>query len=98
MPHSRRRIVKVGAGACAASIAIFGVYASGLTCEEGDTMDERLHAAAENGDVAEIRALLASGVKIDAINSDGETALLVATHGNQIEAARELIEAGADVN
>jgi ankyrin repeat protein len=61
-------------------------------------MDERLHAAAADGNVTAIKELLANGVKLDAINSDGETALLVATHGNQIDAARVLIEAGADVN
>jgi len=58
----------------------------------------QLHAAARNGDVAGLRALLDKGAKIDARNAAGATALLVATHGNQVEAARVLIEAGADVN
>jgi ankyrin repeat protein len=37
-------------------------------------------------------------VKIDARDSKGATALLVATHENKANAARVLIEAGADVN
>ncbi|WP_245444839.1 ankyrin repeat domain-containing protein [Pseudaminobacter soli (ex Li et al. 2025)] len=60
--------------------------------------DTRLHAAAANGDDAAITQLLASGAAIDARDGEGRTALLVATHGNRIDAARALIEAGADVN
>ncbi|MDE2603563.1 MAG: ankyrin repeat domain-containing protein [Bradyrhizobium sp.] len=57
-----------------------------------------LHAAAEKNDVVTIGKLLAEGAEIDARDSDGATALLVATHRNAIEAAKALIEAGADVN
>ncbi|WQO32033.1 ankyrin repeat domain-containing protein (plasmid) [Microvirga lotononidis] len=35
---------------------------------------------------------------VDARDEAGRTALLIATHGNRIEVARALIEAGADVN
>lgn len=54
--------------------------------------------AASKDDVAAIKILLADGVQIDARDDSGATALLVATHVNGIEAARALIEAGADVN
>ncbi|MBM1173641.1 ankyrin repeat domain-containing protein [Microvirga arabica] len=49
-------------------------------------------------DAAQIQALLSRGADIDARDEAGRTALLIATHGNRIEAARALIEAGADVN
>ncbi len=60
--------------------------------------DYPLHAAATAGDVAAIDRLLASGVEVDARDAEGRTALLAATHANQDEAARAMIEAGADVN
>lgn len=61
----------------------------------GDTMNIQLHKAAAADDAAAIRTLLSKGAEIDA---SGATALLVATHGNRVNAARALIEAGADVN
>ena len=57
-----------------------------------------LIAAAETGDVAGLKRLLQDGVKVDARDERGRTALLAATHANKIEAARALIAAGADVN
>ncbi|ATQ45049.1 hypothetical protein CSW64_15210 [Caulobacter mirabilis] len=62
------------------------------------TSSATLHEAAAKGDAAAIRTLLAGGAPIDARDGQGRTALLVATHGDQVEAARILIEAGADVN
>lgn len=56
-----------------------------------------LHQAAADNDVAAVRALLSAGAEIDARDRKGRTALLVATHGNKVEAAA-LIEAGANVN
>lgn len=64
----------------------------------GHAMDLSLHKAAAADDAAEIAALLAKGAEIDARDGSGATALLVATHGNKVDAARALIEAGADVN
>lgn len=60
--------------------------------------DRNLIAAAERGDVAEVRALLDQGAAIEARDSQGRTALLAATHGNRVAVARLLIEMGADVN
>jgi uncharacterized protein len=53
---------------------------------------------AKDVDAAQIQALLSRGADIDARDEVGRTALLIATHGNRIEAAKALIEAGADVN
>lgn len=61
-------------------------------------LEHELHAMAAKGDTPAIRGLLAKGASIDARDQSGRTALLVATHANQVEAAKVLIEAGADVN
>ena len=42
--------------------------------------------------------MLKAGVNVDKRNDHRQTALLVATHSNNVELARMLIEAGADVN
>ncbi len=73
-----------------ATLPVFG--------QEPPVTDTRLHAAALDGNLPEIRRLLADGRPIDARDKNGRTALLVATHANQIAAAGALIEAGADVN
>ncbi len=65
----------------------------------GDEMlDRELHTMASRGDATAIGALLTKGASIDARDESGRTALLLATHANQIEAAKVLINAGADVN
>ena len=57
-----------------------------------------LHQASATNDAATIRQLLKDGAPIDARDAQGRTALLVATHGNRVDAAKALIAAGADVN
>jgi ankyrin repeat protein len=57
-----------------------------------------LHQAAAANDTARIEAMLEAGVRIDARDSAGRTALLVATHADAVDAARLLIAKGADVN
>jgi ankyrin repeat protein len=60
---------------------------------------ERLHRAAESGDVEEIRALLKEGLPINAFDGDlSRTPLHYAAIGGHIDAVRCLIDAGADVN
>jgi len=53
-----------------------------------------LHDAAANGDVAEMRRLVAAGVDVDELDEHGETALLWATDNGHVEAIRVLVELG----
>lgn len=72
---------------------------------EGGVLESQLRDAAANGHVDQVRNLLNQGANREARDKQGRTPLLLATHGNRIEAARVLIEAarvlieaGADVN
>lgn len=58
----------------------------------------QLHDAAQKNDAALISRLLTEGAPLEMRDTNGATALMSATHTNAIEAARVLIEAGADVN
>lgn len=60
--------------------------------------DRRLLATAQTGDVAGVRDALAAGGRVDAADETGATALVLAAYGNHVDAARVLVEAGADVN
>ena len=57
-----------------------------------------LHAAAQRGDAAAVRALAGPGTNLDARDGYGRTALHVATFARQREAIRALAQAGADLN
>lgn len=57
-----------------------------------------LIAAAARGDLGQLKQLLAAGAPIDARDGAGRTALLAAVDADRGEAARLLIEAGADIN
>ena len=85
-----RRDVLGGLGAVAA-----GRVARAETKVE---MERGLLGAAESGDLAEIRRLIAAGVDIEARDTAGRTALLLATHRGNVDVARALIQAGANVN
>jgi ankyrin repeat protein len=60
--------------------------------------DQQLIQAASRGDSALVKRLIAEGAGVKARDGGGRTALLAATQGNHVEAARALIAAGADVN
>ena len=59
---------------------------------------EGLHRAAQNGDVAEIRRLAATGVDINVRDRHGRTPAHVAAFASNDEALRALAEAGADMD
>jgi hypothetical protein len=57
-----------------------------------------LHAAAANGDIAEIEKLVAAGEKPDIQDANSRTPLIVAAFRKQYEAMRALIRLGANPN
>jgi len=56
-----------------------------------------LHAAAYKGDVAQMRALLASGADVNARDGHGRTPLHVATFGKRRDVVRALASGGANL-
>jgi ankyrin repeat protein len=54
--------------------------------------------AAESGDTSAVLSLLEAGANINATDETGRTAVMAATHTNQVEAVRTLIDTGADIN
>ena len=55
-------------------------------------------AAAKKNDTATLQNLIQKGVSLEARDEHQRTALMLATYANNVEAARLLIRAGADVN
>jgi ankyrin repeat protein len=60
--------------------------------------DTRLPEAAQNGNQAEIQALLRAHVSVDSAEGDGTTALHWAAYQNNLALAQELLDAHANVN
>jgi ankyrin repeat protein len=60
--------------------------------------DHPLCAAAQLGDIASVRTLLRGGFEVDRTNTEGETALFLATLYNHGAIVDELLSGGADVN
>lgn len=84
--------------ALGAALFVFGILLGVSAVAQTADRDSALIAAADRGDAARVRALMAQGADVKARDRRGRTALLAATHGNHVEAARLLIAAGADVN
>ena len=61
-------------------------------------MSSELISAAEQGDTNTLLDLLEEGAEINAVDERGRTAVMAATHANQVEAVRILIDAGADID
>lgn len=59
---------------------------------------EGLHRAAWHGDLPKLKALIASGAKLDARDARGRTPLHVATYARQREAVKMLAKAGANID
>ncbi len=83
--------------ALCAALFLFGCSAVTTVRAEGGPAKALLEAAAK-GDAAAVERSLAAGVKVEIRDAAGRTPLLLATHGNHVDAARLLIAAGADVN
>lgn len=60
--------------------------------------NERLIAAAEEGHTAEVLALIGAGADINTRDGRGRTAVMAATHANQVQTVEALLKADADVN
>ena len=96
--HSRLRCIVL-----AVLCSFTTLFVSPATAQVGPTAAEiaqykGLHAAAQNGDVAQIEKLAASKAALNARDSNGRTPLHVATFARQQDAIRALVKAGADIN
>ena len=88
------------------SVAILVVTASwtgGAHAQQAPSGADRsgytgLFAAAARGDTAQIKALIASGAKLDGRDAHGRTPLHVAAYGGHHDVMRALMAAGADPN
>jgi ankyrin repeat protein len=71
--------------------------ATGVARESsGDTTAALLFEAARTGQMEGIQKLLAQGVAVNARDSKGNTALIIAVRNRQVAAARVLWDGGAD--
>ena len=68
-----------------------------LSAVDGTAAQTPVPDAAERGDLAAVRALIAEGADVTAVQGDGATALHWAVYREQPELVALLIEAGADV-
>lgn len=100
-PHdaasARRRTLAAAAALVASApalIAMPGAFAQSAANRSADGLVE----AANRGDLARVRALVAAGAKLETRDAQGRTALLAATQDNRIDVAKFLIASGADVN
>ena len=84
------RVVPVVAAVVLAA-AVFATFVSA-------SGDGPLAKAVKAGDLAAVRALVASGADVNARSGDGSTPLLWAAHGSDDDSARALIAAGARVD
>ena len=69
-----------------------------LESSNQDELDKRLLAAAEKGDIEEVRNLLDRGAEVDSRNRGGETPLHKAAKNGHIEVARLLLDRGARID
>lgn len=80
----------------ATALLIGTLLTIGIPARAGDVED--FHIAAQNGDLAKVRALLEKGVDVNAKSQYGATALSFACDKGALEIVKLLLEKGADVN
>jgi len=67
-------------------------------CGPGYYDEPPLHDAAKRGDVEKVKALIAEGASVHAVNSEGATPLHWAAFKGHVGVAKVLLAKGADVN
>lgn len=79
---------------------IVRAIAAGLRTRTTTKLNRVLHAYVKSNtpSVAGTRAMVSSGVPVDAINHDGDTPFLIAVRGGKEPLARTLAELGANIN
>ncbi|GHF71147.1 ankyrin repeat domain-containing protein [Streptomyces sp. NRRL_ISP-5395] len=63
-----------------------------------NALDHDLLTAARTGDTDRVRTAIEGGARVDVRDEELRTPLLLAVHGDHVEAARLLVAAGADPN
>lgn len=79
-------------------ISTFVVILSLFACGPSPWDEPPLHEAAKSGDIEEVQELLAQGIPVDSLNSEGATPLHWAAFKGHLEVAKLLISKGAKVN
>ncbi len=86
-----------GAESDEAGVSLLSLVEDSLLNESARAQDTALHRAAQNGDLDQVRTLLAAGALVDEAGTQGRTPLMAATAATQLEVARALIAAGANL-
>ncbi len=79
-------------------LSVFVLLACFLAGTRVNAQGDDLNNAAMNGDLPRVKTLLAKGADINAKDSNGATALIVASLYGNLEVVRELLSKGADIN
>jgi uncharacterized protein len=79
-----------------AAVAAFIALSVGTA--HSNTMNQKLIAAASNGNTPRVIELLQQGAHVDARDALGRTAVMAATYGRHAVTVAALLKAGADVN
>lgn len=79
-------------------VFLIGLVTGGAVAAEARETPSMLMEAVTSGDIPALKAAIASNADLEQRDGKGRTALLIATHADNIEAAKLLIEAGAYVN
>lgn len=66
--------------------------------EKRETMKEQFFKAVVKGDLKEVNRFLDQGIDINSKDSQGRTAIMIATYAKNAEMVKVLIDKGADVN